>query len=85
MIKIDKNGIEMKGTSGELVVEVELIMKEFYNTLKKYNKRMADEICDSICKKYKNSLEENIKSIMNDIFAIDPKFADEIKKMLKED
>ena len=85
MIKIDKNGIEMKGTSAELAVEVELIMKEFYNTLKKYDKKMADEICDSICKKYKNSLEENLKSCIKDILAMDPKFADAIKKMLKED
>ncbi len=85
MIKIDKNGIEMKGTSAELAVEVELIMKEFYNTLKKYDKKMADEICDSICKKYKNSLEENLKSGIKDILAMDPKFADAIKKMLKED
>ena len=85
MIKIDKNGIEMKWTSAELAVEVELIMKEFYNTLKKYDKKMADEICDSMCKKYKNSLEENLKSGIKDILAMDPKFEDAIKKMLKED
>lgn len=58
----------MRGSAPELAAGIETIMRKFYNGLKDVDQEMADYTFNKICKRFKNSPEENV---VNDLKAAD--------------
>ena len=86
MIKFEGDKLEMVGSVGQLVYELENAMRAFYQMLvKNTDQENATDFINRICANAKKTEEESVMDDLKELAKMEPGLAEVFKKIFEED